>query len=105
MIWGLLAFVVLLLAASVWLNVHVVRKNMQLNDQREELVDTIQESLDLLDSCYSDIARNAEIPVLSDEPVIREVLHAIKRSRNAVLAIAGKVVIYGSEKGDEEEES
>jgi hypothetical protein len=105
MIWVLVVFLVLLLGASVWLNVHTIRKNMQLNDQREELVDTIQESLDTLDGCYSDIARNAEIPVLSDEPVIREVLHAIKRSRNAVLSIAGKVVIYGSEKGDEEEQS
>jgi hypothetical protein len=103
MIW-LLIFFMVAFGLSAWLNVHTIMKNLQLADQREDLVDTIQESLDLLDGCYSDIARNAEIPVLSDEPVIREVLAAIKRSRNAVLSIAGKVVIYGSEQGDEKEE-
>ena len=99
MLWLIITFLTMSLATSVWLNVNVVKKNLLLADQREELVDTIEDSLDVLDSCYSSIARNAEIPVLSDEPVIREVLADIKRAKNAVLAIAGKVVIYGEEKG------
>ena len=104
MIWVLVAFLVLALAASVWLNVVTVRKNLALNDQREELVDVIEESLDMLDSCYTSIAHNAEIPVLSDEPIIRELLSDIKRAKNAVLAIAGKVVIYGQDKREEDDE-
>lgn len=105
MIWVALVFLVLALGASVWLNVVTIRRNLQLNDQREELVDQIEESLDLLDDCYDRLARNADIPVLSDEPVIREVVADIKRARNTVLAIASKVVTYGADKdaadGDE----
>ena len=102
MIVLLIIFLTLLLVASIVLNIYVIKKNLSLADQREQLVDTIEESLDHLDECYVRISHNSEIPVLSDEPVIREVLSDIKRARNAVLAIAGKVVIYGDEKEDDE---
>lgn len=102
MIWFVLAFLVMMLAGSVWLNFVTIKKNLVLADQREELVDQIEESLDMLDECYTRLAHNAEIPVLSDEPVIREVIADIKRARNAVLAIASKVVTYGEEKGAED---
>ena len=101
MIW-LALVLLLLLIGSVWLNVKTIRQNLQLNDQREELVDVIKESLDHLDDIYGNIARAAEIPVLSDEPIIRDLLSDIKRAKNAVLAIAGKVVIYGEDKGSPE---
>lgn len=104
MIWVALVCLTLLLAGSVWLNVVTVRKNLELNDQREMLVDQIEESLDMLDECYDRLARNADIPVLSDEPVIREVVADIKRARNTVLAIAGKVVTYGADKGADDED-
>ena len=99
MIWFVLIMTLLTLGGSVWLNVFVIRKNLQLADQRENLVDTIEESLDVLESCYDSIRHNSELPVLSDEPVIREVMADIKRAKNAVLAIAGQIVIYDTEKG------
>lgn len=94
-----LAIVVLfaLLVASAWLNVRLLRQNIMLQDQRESLVDTIEESLDELDTCYTHIAHAAEIPVMSDEPVIRGLVADIKRAKNAVLAIANNVVVYGEE--------
>jgi hypothetical protein len=104
MIWFVLVVLVLALGCSIWLNVVTVRKNLELADQRENLVDAIEEALDMLDQCYTGIAHNAEIPVLSDEPVIREVLSDIKRAKNAMLLIASKVVVYGEEKGAEERE-
>ena len=79
----------------MYLNVFLIRKNLHLADQREELVDRIEESLDMLDDCYHRLAHNADIPVLSDEPVIKEVIADIKRAKQAVLLIAGKVVVYG----------
>lgn len=99
MIWAVLFVLSVLLIASVWLNVRTLRQNMQLNDQREELVDVIEESLDVLDNCYTRIAHASEIPVLYDEPIIRNLLIDIKKAKNAVLTIAGRVVIYGQEKG------
>jgi hypothetical protein len=99
MVWLLLVVIASLLGGSIWLNVHTIRQNLALADQREALVDTIEESLDTLETVYNSIAHAAEIPVLSDEPIIREVLSDIKRAKNAVLTIAGQVVVYGQEKG------
>lgn len=100
----LLVIAVIALVCSMWFNVVVIKKNLVLSDQREELVDTIEESLDVLDECYIRFSHNADIPVFSDEPVVREVLGDIKRAKHAVLAIASKVVIYGEEHGAKERE-
>lgn len=100
-----LVVAVLLLCASLSCNVIMVKKTLMLSDQREELIDQIEASLDVLDGCYARLAHNAEVPVLSDEPIIREVVYDIKRAKNAVLAIAGKVAVYGDDgtgqQGDE----
>lgn len=101
MIWVLVVFLTLLAGFFGWLSYVTIKKNLHLEDQREELVDTIEESLDMLDECYTRIAHAAEIPVLSDEPVIRDLLSDIKQAKNAVLAIASKVVMYGDDEQDE----
>jgi len=98
-------FATLLLIASIWLNVRVVKQNMVLNDQREALVDQIDDSLDLLDTCYARLAHHAEIPVLSDEPIIQDVVSDMKRARNAVLKVASLVVTYGGEETEKVEET
>lgn len=95
--------VTLLLGAAIWYAVYVTRKNLELNDQREELVDRIEESLDVLDQCYARLAHHADIPVLSDEPIIQDVVYDMKRARNAVLAVASKIVTYGGEDKEEAE--
>lgn len=97
-----LIIAVLLLGGSVWLNVVSIQKNLALSDQREELVDQIEESLDMLNTCYSRLAHHSAIPVLSDEPIIQDVVHDLKMAKNAVLAIASKVVAYGGAAGDAE---
>lgn len=103
MIYAIAIFMLALLGGSLWLNVRLVGKNLVLEDQREELVDQIEESLDMLDDVYTKIAHSAEIPVLSDDPIIKDLLHDIRRAKNAVLAIASKVVIYGTEPGEKDE--
>lgn len=95
MIWIIVVVLALGLSVSLWINVTVVRKNLALSDQREELVDQIEESLDQLDVCYGSLSQAANTDVFSDEPVVREVMKDIKRAKNAVLAIASKVVTYG----------
>jgi len=102
MLWVWAITVTLLLIGSVWLNVRVIKQNIALNDQREDLVDQIEESLDMLDNCYSRLTHHSEIPVLSDEPIIQDVVRDIKLARNTVLAVASKVVTYGDEKETEE---
>jgi len=101
---ALIVLLLFLLAGAIALVVVVVKKNLIMSDQREQLVDQIEESLDVLDSCFHRLSHNAEVNVLSDEPVIREVMSDIRRSRNAVLAIASKVVAYGSEPEEKDDE-
>jgi len=101
MAWVLFALVTLLLGGSAWLNFITIRKNLELSDQREALVDTIEEALDVLDVCHARISHAAEIPVYSDEPVIRDLVADIRYAKNAVLAIASKVVVYGEDKDSE----
>jgi hypothetical protein len=93
----------LLFGVSVWLNYRAVTQNLMLNDQREELVTQIEESLDMLDTCYARLAHHANIPVVSDDPVVQDIVHDMKMARNTVLAIASKVVEYGGEPTEKEE--
>jgi hypothetical protein len=104
MLWAWAIIVTLALIASIWLNVRTVKQNLQLNDQREELVDQIEESLDMLDNCYTRLSHHSEIPVLSDEPIIQDVVRDIKLARNTVLAVASKVATYGGDERKEAEE-
>jgi len=99
--WAIIA--TLLLACSIYLNMVTVKQNLALSDQREDLVDQIEESLDMLDTCYARLAHHAAIPVLSDEPVIQDVIRDIKLARNTVLAVASKVVAYGGSGRDEDD--
>lgn len=104
MIYVVIVLMVLLQSMTGWLLVKCLKKNLELADQREGIVDTIETSLDILDEVYTRIAHAATIPVLSDEPVVRELLNDIKRAKNAVLAIANMVVIYGNEPGEKDED-
>lgn len=101
MIWILIILLFLSTGFFAWLSYVAIKKNLALEDQREALVDQIEESLDMLEDVYVNIARTAEIPVLSDEPIIRDLLSNIKTAKNTMLAIASKVVVYGDNKEDE----
>lgn len=98
--WAILATV--LLGLSAWLNVKVVGKSVELDDQREDLVDQIEQSLDMLDEIYGRIDHHSKTPVLSDEPVVQEVVRDLKLARNTILAIASKVVGYGNPPGEKD---
>jgi hypothetical protein len=100
LLWCYAALATALFAASTWLCAKSIAKNLQLEDQREALVDQIEASLDLLDECYQRLARAAETPVMTDEPIIREVINDIRSAKNAVMAVASLVVTYGSDEDE-----
>ena len=104
MLWTWAIIVTFLFVLSVALNVKTIRQNLVLSDQRENLADQIEESLDVLDTCYSRVSHHAEVPVLSDEPIVQDVVRDIRLARNAILAVASKVVTYGSPDGRDRED-
>lgn len=90
MIWILaiaLAITLIALCFSVYLNIRLGKTILSIEDQ-------IEESLDILDSCYSQIDAIAHTPVLSDDPFVKDVLMRIKASRDAVFLVANKLVNF-----------
>lgn len=71
-----------------------MRTTTILNEKFDEMQVQVDESLDVLDECYRKIGQALEIPVMSDEPVIREVLSDIKVAKNSILLVANKIVSF-----------
>ncbi len=87
LVWLALACLLVLLGFSVYLNLRLAKVIFALEDQLEE-------SLDILDENYQHMAHAATIPVMSDEPVVRDVINRIKSSRDALLLIAHKMTVF-----------
>ena len=94
------AFTTLVFLVLLCLSVH---RNFQQADKLDEVGDQVNESLDVLDECYSRISKVAEHPVMSDEPYIREMLSDIQSARGAVLLVANKLVTFDYEEDDSKE--
>ncbi len=77
-----------LLCLSVYLNSKLIKTVFSVESQ-------VEESLDILDRCYGDIARTANTEILSDEPLIRNVMTSIRAAKDAILLVANKLVIFG----------
>lgn len=90
----------LLLSLSLALNMYLVNKNLMLNDQRELLIDQIENSLDMLDSCYAEIAKSLEHPIVFDDPIVKQVVNSLINAKNVILAIANNIVVYGNDDAD-----
>ena len=69
-----------------------VRLNLKYAEKFEEIIDQIDVSLDILDTQYQRAAAKAELEVLSDEPVVRDLIDDIKSSRDAILLVANLIV-------------
>lgn len=79
----------------------LIKRNFQLVDKIDELGDQVEASLDILDHCYKQIMHATELPVLSDEPVIRKVLQDIKGAKHAVLQVANMLVTFDADNVEE----
>lgn len=65
-----------------------IKKNLMLMDKLEEIDESIQEVLDILEVQYQIINQKTKIEVFSDEPVVRNLVQDITNARNAVLKSA-----------------
>lgn len=71
-----------------------------------DLEDSIEESLDVLDQRYKRINEVLQVPVASDDPMIRMIVSEIKLAREAILLVANKLVSFTlTRERDEEEEN
>jgi hypothetical protein len=79
-----------------------LKKNIELMEQLDEVKDQVEESLDVLDFVYGRIYDKSQIEVLSDEPLVRELLQDIKAAKDTMIIVANKIVLPLSEDEDEE---
>ena len=105
MIFVLIVLLIFFLIVSMTVNYVIIKKNLILEDQREILVNQIEESLDMIDICYDRACQHAELPVLTDDPTIKDVVNNLQLIRNSILAIASKVVTYGVDDDEDGDES
>lgn len=83
----LLVLVVLALGVAIWM----VSK---LSNLVYDLEEQVEESLDILDSSYRDIAKVINTPVFYDDPVVKQTLSSLKKAHEAVLIVANKIVSF-----------
>lgn len=70
----------------------------------ESVDEQIEQSLDILDLCYSSLRKASEVEILVDEPIVRQVVSDIQRSRAAVLMVANKLVLHADFSESESED-
>lgn len=68
-----------------------------------DLEEQVEESLDIIDSCYKEIGKVLDTPVFYDDPVVKQTLASIKKTNKALLLVANKISEFSGSKKDEEE--
>jgi len=79
-----------------------VSLNLKYSEKIEEIKDVVDESLDVLNLHYQRAARRAKLEVMSDEPVVRELVSDLQSARNVILLVANLIV--GPFKDDENDD-
>ena len=82
------------LGFSVYMNYKLSRHVLNLEDR-------VEESLDILDEVYERMAYIASTPLMSDEPLIKDMINAIKGARDSILLIANKLFAFGQDSSQE----
>lgn len=70
----------------------------------ENAMEQIEDSLEILEVCKNKIEKKLKIDVLSDEPIVRDLIEDIKTSRHSILLISEKLSGIKEELGEEENE-
>lgn len=71
--------------SALWLS---VQKNLEFSDKIDDIQESIQTAIDVLNERYSVMDAKTKIEVFSDEPIIRDLIRDIKISKNSILVVA-----------------
>lgn len=96
-----LVVISLLLVISVVMNVLLFKVARRLSDFAVRFEKSIDEALDTLDELYKQLSHTLEVPVLVDDPLTRRVLDQLRRCRDEILRIAGKISLQETPEADE----
>jgi len=81
-----------LLSVSVFLTSSLLivslKKNIEFMEKIDEIQETLEKSLEILEIQSKKIDQKAKLEVFSDEPVVRNLIKDIIESKNAVVRVA-----------------
>lgn len=101
--------IVLLVLISAVLSIglfYSIRSNLRYVEQLDQIRDQVEKSLDVLNTCYQRVAEKSNIELLSDEPIVRDLVYDMKRSKDAILLVANMIVTpFNEDEEDDEEET
>ena len=77
-----------LFALLLFALIYSIRLNVKLGLCLLKVEDSIEESLDILDSRYKSVSEILEIPIFFDSIEVRQVISDIEQSRDSILKVA-----------------
>ena len=76
------------LAAGLY---HSVKKNLELIETLEDLSELMGSCTQDLDYCYKRIDRKLKLELLSDDPIVKELVEDMRQARQAVASISERL--------------
>ena len=64
-----------------------VKRNMEYMEKLDEIEESLQQSIEILEVQYQIIEKKTKVEVFSDEPLIRDLVRDISAAKNAVLHV------------------
>lgn len=101
MIAWLLFVLVLGLSYALYVS---VKRNLSMMEQLESIKQQVDESLDIIDYVYGRIVSKAKTEVMSDEPLVRELVSDMQAAKDAMILVANKIVLPFIENEEEDED-
>jgi len=65
-----------------------VKKNIEFMETFDDIQESLQRSLEILEEQKEKISQKSKLEVFSDEPVVRNLIRDIVESKNAVISVA-----------------
>ena len=79
---------IVLFALLIFALIYSIRLNVKLGVCLLKVEDSVEESLDILDSRYKSVSEILEIPIFFDSIEVRQVISDIEQARDSILKVA-----------------
>lgn len=99
MIYAFLIFLLLCVSFFLYLS---IKKNLELSDKLDTIVERVEVCLDTLDECQIRIDKKSKLEVFYDDPVVKELIQDMKIARDSVIFVAKDLYETTNSESDED---
>lgn len=101
MISILLLFLLIIFSISLYIS---VKKNLELFDRLQQIDDSLQECVKVLNEQIEKIEKKTKIEVFSDEPIIRDLINDMTTAKETVVAVSNELDDLVNDEDEEEQD-